>query len=117
MVSKNARFLLFYSLCRTPRLFFIRPDTSQPRCELLFKRKHEMFAPAKTARFQIFLQASCFDDVAIVIAGGFPVMPPSRHRRPIGFAFVKRFLGEFRETYEDNILTLIRKLFTRRKSQ
>jgi hypothetical protein len=83
MVSKNARFLLFYSLCRLPRLFSPGRTPVNRVANCYSSENMKCLRRPKPHAPKSYLQAACYDCVAIIIAGGFPVVPPSRHRRPI----------------------------------
>jgi len=92
--------------------------TSQLRCELLFKRKHKMFKPNQT---KLHPKQICnlfiTNKLQFKIRVGFQLICNHAFTNQIRFVIAGRFLGESRETFEDNILTFIRKLFTRQNIQ
>ena len=96
--------------------FFIQPHTSQPRSELLFKRKHRMFAPVKAAACKIKFTSHLFLISCNVDHAFFSAADHYDSSHSIQFAGTRKFLGYFAETFEDNILTFIHELFTIEKS-
>jgi hypothetical protein len=65
---------------------------------------------------KFYSQAVYFESITDLIAVCFRTSHPYDSNCSILFAIAKRFLGYYVETFEDNILTFIRKLLTKQKS-
>jgi hypothetical protein len=111
--AKNTRNSLFYSLRPPAGFFYLKPGASQSFVPTLFKPNSKMFLPSVVAARR--LKSLAFANQRLVARHSLPLRIfdwPTVSPRATAWNNAN-FLCDSGKSYEDNLLTLIRKLFTR----